>query len=145
MQVDVQYAVGRDGLPAEPAIVRWVQAASPGPDAEVVVRIVDTPEITRLNTSYRGRTGPTNVLSFPFDPPPGIPNRLLGDVVVCAAVVAEQARDQEKEVMAHWAHMVVHGVLHLRGFDHRTETEAQRMETLETQILAQLGYDNPYE
>jgi probable rRNA maturation factor len=70
---------------------------------------------------------------------------LLGDVVVCAAVVAEQARDQEKEVMAHWAHMVVHGVLHLRGFDHRTETEAQRMETLETQILAQLGYDNPYE
>ena len=145
MQVDVQYAVGREGLPAESAIVRWVQAASPGPDAEVVVRIVDIPEIARLNASYRGRTGPTNVLSFTFDPPPGIPNLLLGDVVVCAPVVAEQARDQGKALMAHWAHMVVHGVLHLRGFDHQTEAEAQCMETLEKQILGQLGYDNPYE
>jgi probable rRNA maturation factor len=145
MQVEVQYAVIGESIPTEASIERWVEAASTDPEMEIVVRIVDTYEITKLNTTFRGRTGPTNVLSFPFEPPPGIPSRLSGDVVVCAPVVAEQAREQGKEAMAHWAHMIVHGVLHLRGFDHQTKEEARRMESLEIRILEQLGYDNPYE
>jgi len=145
MQVEVQYAVRAEGLPDKETIARWAEAAAPGPDAEVVVRIVDAAESAALNASYRGRRGPTNVLSFPFEPPPGVPNRLLGDIVVCAPVVAEQARDQGKDAIGHWAHMVVHGLLHLRGFDHQTDEEARHMEALETRILDRLGYENPYE
>jgi len=117
-------------------------------DLQVTVRIVDEAEITQLNKDYRHKDGSTNVLSFPFESPPGMPaeecESLLGDVVVCAAVVAQEAVAQHKPTEAHWAHMLVHGILHLLGYDHQTDSEAQEMETLEVDVLAGLGYPNPY-
>jgi len=146
VQVDVQYAATGDGLPSAQDVETWVAAAlMRGPErAELTVRIVDEAEITQLNRTYRGRSGPTNVLSFPYDALPGVVLPLLGDVVVCAPVVAREARQQGKPPQAHWAHMVVHGTLHLLGYDHGDEAEARKMEGLEKEILARLGYGDPY-
>ena len=113
--------------------------------AELTVRIVDEAEITALNRQYRGKDGPTNVLSFPYEEIPGIASDLLGDVVICAPVVASESVAQDKPLEAHWAHMVIHGVLHLLGYDHHKEGEASRMESTEAELLADLGYANPYE
>lgn len=146
LAVDVQVASTAPGLPNETDLQHWVEAvlADYGDDAELVIRIVDEPESADLNETYRHQQGPTNVLSFPFQPPPEIDVPLLGDVIVCAPVVIRQASEQDKEPGAHWAHMVVHGVLHLLGYDHQDDTQAAEMETLETRILAGLGYPDPY-
>ena len=145
-RVEVQLATRAAGVPPAAELRRWADAALQRPSefAELVVRVVGRREGAQLNERYRGRPGATNVLSFPFEAPPGMESRCLGDVVICAPVVQREARAQGKAQEAHWAHMVVHGVLHLRGYDHRTESEAGEMERLETEILAGLGYGNPY-
>ena len=146
-QIDVQYAVSADGIPGAESIRQWVEQALPADNAtaELTVRIVDEAEITAINRQYRGKDGPTNVLSFPYEEIPGIAANLLGDVVICAPVVASESVAQDKPLEAHWAHMVIHGVLHLLGYDHHKEGEASRMESTETELLADLGYANPYE
>ncbi len=111
---------------------------------ELVIRVVDEAESSALNRDYRGRDRPTNVLSFPFEAPPPIESYLIGDLVICAPVVAREALAQGKAAKAHWAHMVVHGVLHLLGFDHPSDAEAESMEALEREIQGGLGYPDPY-
>jgi probable rRNA maturation factor len=155
VQVLVQMALddsAQQDVPDDAQIQLWVNAAvnhvEPKPLAEhVTVRIVERDEITQLNAQYRQKTGPTNVLSFPCEPFPGLPTEAaeeLGDVVVCAAVVADEAVEQNKVLTAHWAHMIVHGTLHLMGFDHLNDSEAEAMESLEVVILAELGFADPY-
>ena len=144
--VDVQYAMAVDGIPGEDTIRQWVLQALPEQkkEAELTVRIVDEAEITALNHRYRGKDGPTNVLSFPYEGIPGVATELLGDIVICAPVVASEAVAQHKPLDAHWAHIVVHGVLHLLGFDHQHDDHAHQMEAREAELLASLGYANPY-
>jgi probable rRNA maturation factor len=144
--VDVQYAMAVDGIPGEDTIRQWVLQTLPEQkkDAELTVRIVDEAEITALNHRYRGKDGPTNVLSFPYEGIPGVATELLGDIVICAPVVASEAVAQHKPLDAHWAHIVVHGVLHLLGFDHQHDDHAHQMEAREAELLASLGYANPY-
>ena len=143
--IELQIASNTRDLPAATQFATWVSAARlDDSEGSVVIRIVDEPESRQLNRDYRGKDRPTNVLSFPFEPPPGIPEEHLGDLVICAPVVFREAQEQLKEPEAHWAHMVVHGVLHLQGFDHQNSAEAEEMESLERQILARLGYSDPY-
>lgn len=123
----------------------WAQAAVKCAAAELVIRVVDRPEAAVLNERYRGKSGPTNVLSFPFQPPPGVACDMLGDIVICAPLVEEEARDQGKSARAHWAHLTIHGVLHLQGFDHVKPPEAEIMESEERAILAHLGFPDPYQ
>lgn len=113
-------------------------------DTELTIRIVDETESGALNEQYRKKKGPTNVLSFPFEMPEGIELSLLGDLVICAPVVKQEAEEQNKNEKAHWAHMVVHGILHLLGYDHINTADAEIMETKETGILKGLGYADPY-
>jgi probable rRNA maturation factor len=142
----VQYGVPRRGVPAPASLRRWAHAALAGRRraAEVTLRVVGRAEGSELNQRYRGRPGPTNVLSFPFEAPPGVRSACLGDIVLCAPVVAEEAADQGKPPAAHWAHLVVHGILHLLGHDHQNEVEAARMEALEVRALRRLGVGDPY-
>ncbi|EEQ20787.1 metalloprotease [Yersinia intermedia ATCC 29909] len=112
--------------------------------AEVTVRLVDEAESHELNLTYRGKDKPTNVLSFPFEAPPEIELPLLGDLIICRQVVEQEAIEQEKALLAHWAHMVVHGSLHLLGYDHIVDDEAEEMESIETEIMQSLGYPDPY-
>ncbi|MGB7931418.1 MAG: rRNA maturation RNase YbeY [Gammaproteobacteria bacterium] len=144
--IEVQYAVAGDTLPSPEAIRHWVSHAlqDGGDDVELVVRLVDEAEMTALNQRYRGKSGVTNVLSFPYESLPGVSSGLLGDVVVCAPVAAEEAIRQGKSLDAHWAHLVMHGVLHLQGYDHHHDPDAHRMEALETRLLAGLGFADPY-
>ena len=146
LAVEVQVADGDDPLPSQQHLTEWARAAwrDPARDAEVVIRLTDESESRRLNREFRGRDRPTNVLSFPYDPLPGVAPDHVGDLVVCAPVVALEARAQGKRPEAHWAHMVVHGMLHLQGFDHETEHQAIKMERVETDILTGLGYPDPY-
>jgi probable rRNA maturation factor len=133
-------------LPDDDAFRRWVEIAlaQHAAAAEVVIRLVDEAESRELNRSYRGKDKPTNVLSFPFEAPPELPLPLLGDLVVCAPVVAREALEQGKSLQAHWAHMVIHGLLHLLGYDHQTDEEAQLMESRERDLLTQLHFPDPY-
>lgn len=131
--------------PGEAEFHAWAVAAAEKEGAEVVIRVVDVEESAELNSTYRGKTGPTNVLSFPFSVPAGVPNNLLGDLVICAPVVEREAREQSKRLEAHWAHMVVHGMLHLQGYDHIEDVEAEVMEGREVAILHGLGIENPYQ
>lgn len=145
--VDLQIATENiEGLPTEEQIVQWVTAAvqPEGDEVEMTVRIVDEVESHELNLTYRGKDRPTNVLSFPFECPDEVELPLLGDLVICRQVVEREAAEQEKPLMAHWAHMVVHGSLHLLGYDHIEDDEAEEMESLETQIMQGLGFDDPY-
>lgn len=144
--LDLQLASSASDLPDVTQFQRWLQAAIlPFQDeAEVTIRIVDEPESQQLNLQYRGKDKATNVLSFPFQCPPGIELPLLGDLVICAGVVHAEAAEQNKPLAAHWAHMVVHGCLHLLGFDHINDADAEQMEAEEIQILQQLGISNPY-
>ena len=144
--LDLQLASSASNLPSEAQIQLWLNAAvSPfQPVAEVTVRIVDESESQQLNFDYREKDKPTTVLSFPFQCPPGIELPLLGDLVICAGVVAQEAKEQNKSLDAHWAHMVVHGSLHLLGFDHINDDDASEMEAEEIQILAELGFADPY-
>jgi len=144
--LDLQQVSSANDLPTEADLLRYLQAAvSPfQADAEVTIRIVDETESQQLNFDYREKDKPTNVLSFPFQCPPGIELPLLGDLVICAQVVAREAQEQQKTLQAHWAHMVVHGSLHLLGFDHINDADAEEMEAEEIQILQELGFANPY-
>lgn len=149
MSVDLDYQlavpVGAAGVPDADTVARWVAAAVDRPGAELTVRVVGLPEMTLLNETYRGKAGPTNVLSFPFEAPAGMELSLLGDIVICASVVETEAGEQGKRLDAHWAHMVVHGCLHLLGYDHLEPEDAARMESLESEILAHLGYPDPWQ
>jgi probable rRNA maturation factor len=154
LTVDIQIACDDPGIPPEAEIHRWIEDAIRGcgqPDAgdvEVAVRIVDAGEIQSLNHLYRERDKATNVLSFPAGELEGLPHdasRSLGDVVVCASVVAAEANEQDKQLADHWGHMLVHGMLHLLGFDHQTDAEAAQMEALETEILAARNVTDPFE
>lgn len=146
LTVDLQLATDEAGLPAEDSFQTWARAGWLGDrDSEVTIRIVDSEESASLNAQYRHKTGPTNVLSFPFEAPAGITVPLAGDLIICAPVVAKEACDQQKTMTAHWAHMVVHGILHLQGYDHIEDDEAKAMEDLEIRLLAQLGFGNPYD
>ena len=145
--VDRQIATENlEGLPTEEQIVQWATAAvqPEGDEVEMTVRIVDEAESHELNLTYRGKDRPTNVLSFPFECPDEVELPLLGDLVICRQVVEREAAEQEKPLMAHWAHMIVHGSLHLLGYDHIEDNEAEEMESLETQIMQGLGFDDPY-
>ena len=145
--VDLQIATENiEGLPTEEQIVQWATAVvqPEGDKVEMTVRIVDEAESHELNLTYRGKDRPTNVLSFPFECPDEVELPLLGDLVICRQVVEREAAEQEKPLMAHWAHMVVHGSLHLLGYDHIEDNEAEEMESLETQIMQGLGFDDPY-
>jgi probable rRNA maturation factor len=145
IRVDLHNASRARRVPGEDEFRRWAEAAAQRKEAEVSIRIVDEAESAELNQTYRHKSGPTNVLSFPFEVPEGVPNELLGDLVICAGVVEREAEAQNKSAEAHWAHMVVHGMLHLQGYDHIEDGEAEAMEAEEIAILAHLGFPNPYE
>ena len=135
-----------DGLPGETQLQGWLDGTILGfqEEAEVTVRIVDEAESRELNLTYRGKDKPTNVLSFPFEAPPGMELPLLGDLIICRQVVEQEAAEQNKPLEAHWAHMVVHGSLHLLGYDHIEDDEAEEMEQLERDIMQELGFADPY-
>lgn len=136
----VQYATDSTELPTRSQFRRWVKAALMQ-DAEIVLRLVDEAEGRELNRQFRNKDYATNVLTFVYDGT----QPLTGDIVLCAAIVKKEAGQQHKNLLAHYAHLTVHGVLHLQGYDHIEDTEAAAMEQMETQILARLGYDDPYQ
>jgi probable rRNA maturation factor len=146
LALDLQYAVKPDNLPTQAQFETWVRVALGDTldEAELTIRIVDASESQQLNHDYRDKDKPTNVLSFPFEAPPGIELPLLGDLVICASVVENEALEQQKALEAHWAHMVVHGCLHLLGYDHIEDAEAEEMESLETTLITGLGFPDPY-
>ena len=152
LELSLGYALPRTGLPTRPQFRQWVLAALSGAgrrfDSEVAIQLVDAAEGQAMNRQYRGKDYATNVLSFPADLPEGLPEDFdfpqLGDLVICAPVVARDAAEQGKALGDHYAHLTIHGVLHLLGFDHVEEAEAEEMEALERQILASLGIADPY-
>lgn len=145
-QLDLQIVVDDNNLPSAEDFQRWVDHALSAAQSpfELTIRIVDSQESQALNNQYRGKDKPTNVLSFPFEIPDGVEINLLGDLVICAQVVELEAKEQQKQTNDHWAHLVIHGCLHLLGYDHINEEEAEEMEALEIEKLAALGINNPY-
>ena len=145
--LDLQLACeDTSGLPDEAQFQAWLDAVIPQfqEEAEVTIRVVDEAESHELNLTYRGKDKSTNVLSFPFEAPPGIELPLLGDLIICRQVVEREATEQVKPLDAHWSHMVIHGSLHLLGYDHIEDDEAEEMEGLETEIMLALGFSDPY-
>ena len=134
------------GIPSRQRLRRWVSVALTGEceQAVIAIRIVDEQESQLLNGQWRGKQKPTNVLSFPMALPEGLGDGFLGDLVVCAPVVMREAIEQEKPLEAHWAHMIIHGVLHLLGYDHEADEDAEQMESREIFLLASLGFSDPY-
>ena len=149
LYLDIQSALDTTGyvLPSEEQIRAWVSSVLEGrmPSAELTIRIVDETESAQLNQEYRHKEGATNVLSFPFESDVPLEVPLLGDIVICAPVVVREALEQHKDVLSHWAHMVIHGTLHLLGYDHVADAEAVAMEQQEIDLMQQLGFSNPYE
>jgi probable rRNA maturation factor len=145
-QIEIQTIFKSNGQPDQEQIQRWVDAALDGfnQDTEIVVRIVDEEESAELNQQYRHKKGPTNILSFPVEVPEGIELNLLGDLVICAPILEKEAFEQHKALTDHWAHIIVHGVLHLLGYDHIDDDEAELMESKEITILNTLNIKNPY-
>ncbi len=139
MSLSVQYAARPEDIPVRGMFRAWVNAALEG-DAAVTIRIVDEEEGRMLNHDYRGKDYATNVLSFVYEQVPVC----MGDIVLCAPVVSREAREQGKSAEAHYAHMVIHGMLHLQGYDHEKEVDALAMEAVETHIMRRLGYTDPY-
>ncbi|HWR80195.1 MAG TPA: rRNA maturation RNase YbeY [Pseudomonas sp.] len=147
IELDMQLASEAADLPGEADLRHWCELAlrQRSADSELTIRVVDEAEARELNHTWRHKDYATNVLSFPADIPDGILDiPLLGDLVICAPVVAREAAEQGKLLTAHWAHLVIHGCLHLLGYDHIEEAEAQEMETLERELLAELGHPDPY-
>lgn len=150
--IDLQIASeNSEGLPTLEQFTHWVETAlsfeaqtEDFPETEMTIRIVDEEESQTLNREYRGKDYPTNVLSFPFEVPEGIELPLLGDLVICRQVMEREAKEQQISLASHWAHLAVHGTLHLLGYDHIEEAEAEEMEGLETQIMQKLGFEDPY-
>ncbi|MBN47060.1 MULTISPECIES: rRNA maturation RNase YbeY [unclassified Methylophaga] len=143
--IDLQQATDAD-VPSEQQFQRWASAAlaEVNEDCELSIRLVDEAESAELNNDYRGKNYPTNVLSFPFESPVPLEPMLLGDLVLCVNVVEKEAAEQNKVLQDHWAHLVVHGCLHLLGYDHIEDDEAELMESLEIRILDKLEIKNPY-
>lgn len=149
--VEIQWATDAPDAPDDNQLTAWachaVQVAGDA-SGDITLRIVDADEIQELNRDYRGKDKPTNVLSFPFEMPEGLPADamapLLGDIIICDSVVRQEANEQHKTLQAHWAHMVTHGVLHLLGYDHIDDDDAAVMEALEIRALAEQGFDDPY-
>ncbi|TMO81763.1 rRNA maturation RNase YbeY [Pseudoalteromonas spongiae] len=146
IELDLQIAHECDNLPSFEQFELWANKALANlkPDAELTIRISDAKESQQLNHEYRGKDKPTNVLSFPFEAPPGIELPLIGDLIICPEVVLQESIEQEKAFHDHFAHMVVHGCLHLMGYDHIDSEEALEMESLEKQLLADLNINDPY-
>lgn len=147
LELDLQIATeDTEHLPSEADFRLWAEAALANSDEEleVTIRIVDEEESHALNHEYRGKDKPTNVLSFPFEAPPGLELPLLGDLVICAQIVQNEAEEQNKVPHHHWAHMTIHGILHLCGYDHINDDEADEMEAIETQLLSSLSISDPY-
>ena len=146
LHLDLVVACDGCEVPSRAAFVRWCKAALAGErgSLRVGLRIVAEPEAAELNRRFRGRTGPTNVLSFPYGDPPAGKTRFLGDIVVCAPLARAEAALAGRPETAHWAHLVIHGILHLQGFDHETDQDARVMEARETRILEGLGFADPY-
>ena len=146
IELELQIASEAQTLPHPSQFREWVATALNDrfETAELTIRIVDIDEMAELNENFRKKQGPTNVLSFPAEHNPAFDSTLLGDIVICAPVVQQEANDGNIELLSHWAHMVVHGTLHLLGYDHMNKDDAEVMESLETQILTDLGYPAPY-
>ncbi|WP_392561805.1 rRNA maturation RNase YbeY [Orbus sturtevantii] len=145
--LDLQIATeDQQNLPSKDQISNWLNVILLPfmPNAELTIRIVDEIESQQLNHTYRHKNKPTNVLSFPFESPIEIETPLLGDLIICKKIVEQEAIEQNKPLLSHWAHMITHGCLHLLGYDHIDEAEAEEMENLEIEIMAQLGFNNPY-
>lgn len=148
--IDLQIASKNQSIPSELKFNLWVSSALDGlrDDGEVSIRVVEPDEIRQLNDQYRSKNKTTNILSFPFEIPEGVPKEaigeLLGDLIICADVVTEEAKSQQKPVENHWAHMVIHGTLHLIGYDHVNDADAEIMEQMERDILARLQIPDPY-
>lgn len=136
----MQYAIDAEGIPTSAQFKKWIKAALTQ-NAEITIRIVDEPEGQDLNEKFRGKKAATNVLTFFYDDI--LP--LTGDIVLCAAVIEKEAQQQHKTLVAHYAHLTVHGILHLQGFDHENDKDASRMEKIETNIVTSLGYNDPYQ
>tara|TARA_R110002073_G_scaffold178597_5_gene337047 strand:- start:803 stop:1237 length:435 start_codon:yes stop_codon:yes gene_type:complete len=140
LKLAVQYATDVTGIPTRLQFRRWVKAALIQ-DVEIVLRIVDEQEGSDLNYNFRGKKSATNVLTFVYDET----QPLSGDIVLCATTIEKEAQQQHKDLLAHYAHLTIHGVLHLQGHDHIKDSEAIIMEQLETEIVAKLGYADPYQ
>jgi probable rRNA maturation factor len=150
-ELEVQRASTSDSLPDDEQFQLWVEAALAGKPGKftLAIRVVDEPEARRYNLKFRDKDYATNVLSFPGELPEGLPEEIrqaqLGDLLICAPVVAREAKEQCRSEVDHWAHLTIHGVLHLLGYDHEQQSEAVLMEALETEILANLGVSDPYQ
>lgn len=147
IELDLQVAYSASNLPSHADFLTWCSLAlrQRNNPSELTIRLVGTEEGLELNSTWRGKDYPTNVLSFAADIPDGLLDiPLLGDLVICVPVVAQEAAEQDKLLTAHWAHLVIHGCLHLLGYDHIDETDAKEMEDLERQLLAEIGYPDPY-
>jgi probable rRNA maturation factor len=144
IEIDIQIESSEDDIPPPAELISWTHAALETDAAEITIRIVDEAESALLNLQYRSKTGPTNVLSFPMSSPHQ-DKLLLGDIIICAPLVAKEAREQDKPCHEHWAHLTIHGILHLQGYDHQNEQDATRMEAQEISILSCLGIPNPYD
>jgi len=144
--ISLEVAEAHLNHPSESDIYSWVSGVleHEGRAGEVSVVVIDGPAMAELNQQYRGKDGPTNVLSFPADLPEGIPLALLGDIVLCSPLVEKEAQQQGKTTEAHWTHLVVHGTLHLLGYDHENDEDAEQMERREIEIQADFGIANPY-
>jgi probable rRNA maturation factor len=146
--LDLQIACSSEHIPSETDFQTWVNSVlhDRKPDSELTIRIVEEEESQSLNHEYRGKNKPTNVLSFPFEAPGNLPDfPLIGDLIICSQVVEREAQEQGKPLNNHWAHMVIHGILHLLGYDHIDDQEAEEMEAIETDILSSLNIPDPYQ
>ncbi len=145
--VEIQLASKSKFIPDQQQFQNWVDAVltDESQHSEIVIRVIDEDEMIEYNEQYRHKSGPTNILSFPFEAPDSVESDLLGDLLVCAPVIETESKQQKKTLENHWAHIIVHGVLHLIGYDHINDMDAEEMEALEVMILKTITINNPYE